>query len=291
LTEGKRPNFRIIGSKPLPLTRVGLRRHFFSDTYHFLMKTSWPRFFLILSGGFVLLNAFFAFLYLMGGDGIAEARHGSFEDAFFFSVQTIATLGYGREAPVGMYANLVVTLEVFSGLMGLALATGLTFSKFSRPTARVLFSKVAVIAPRKGVPCLMFRMANARTNHIIEANLRLNMLANEVGEDGKDFRRFHDMKLFRDFSPVFKLTWLAIHPIDPDSPLYGKTREDLEAIQAEIIVSLSGIDDIFLSTVHKQHSYIPEEILWNASFEDVLSTHEDRVIIDYSRFHRTKPLS
>jgi len=288
----EKPVYRLIGrSGGAKLDRVGFHSHFITDAYHFLLKSNWLFLFLILTLIFFLLNAAFAGLYLLQDGGIEAARSGSFADAFFFSVQTMATLGYGKMAPVGLYANILATLEVFFGLLGLALATGLIFSKFSRPTARVLFSKVALIAPRDGVNSLVFRMANARTNQIVEAHMKLTVLLNETTKEGVYFRRFHDMKLMRDYSPVFGLTWLAVHPIDQESPLFGKTAADLMEAEAEIVVSFSGIDDTFLATVHKQYSYLPEEILWAYRFEDIIIDRDDgSSYIDYRRFHEVRPL-
>src|SRR5262249_18318240 len=151
-----------------------------------------------------------------------------------------------------------------------------------KPTARVLFSQNAVVSPRFGVPSLMFRMANERTNRIVRAELTLHLLKNEQTPEGESLRRFHDMKLLRDYTPVFGLTWLAVHPINQESPLYGQTLKSLKEDDAEIVASFTGIDDTFLQAVHAQHSYIPEEILWNASFEDVILTRPDgETVIDY----------
>jgi inward rectifier potassium channel len=175
------------------------------------------------------------------------------------------------------------------GMLGLALVTGLFFAKFSRPTARVLFTKNAVVHLQSQVPSLMFRMANERTNRIVRADLTLHLLRNEVTPEGQYLRRFHDMKLVRPSTPVFGLTWLAVHPINEQSPLFGHTQESLQALEAEIIASFAGIDDTLIQTVHAQHSYLPEEILWNSTFEDVFVTQPGgERIIDYSRFHQVK---
>ncbi|MCE9626063.1 MAG: ATP-sensitive inward rectifier potassium channel 10, partial [Deltaproteobacteria bacterium] len=168
----------------------------------------------------------------------------------------------------------------------------LVFAKFSRPTARVLFSEKAVVAIHEGQPCLMFRMANARTNQIIEADLHLAVLRDEKTREGASLRRFHEMKLVRHHTPVFALSWLAIHPIDAASPLHGQTSESLDEVGAEIVASFSGIDDTFLQTVHKQHSYMPDEIEWDAVFEDVIAeTPSGEFTIDYRKFHQTRKLT
>jgi len=271
------------------VTRVGYRRHVFTDVYHFFLMIGWPLFFLIIVALLFVLNSLFAFLYLAGGNVIENAQPGSFWDDFFFSVQTMATLGYGKLHPLGYWANFVSSAEVFMGMLGLALVTGLFFAKFSRPTARVVFSHNAVVHLQSKVPSLMFRMANERTNRIVKAELTLHLLRNEVTAEGQFLRRFHDMKLVRPFTPVFGLTWLAVHPITEESPFYGHHLESLQAMDAEIIASFTGIDDTLIQSVHAQRSYLPEEILWDSTFEDVFVTQPDgERIIDYSRFHQVK---
>lgn len=278
----------MIGSEgQAEIQRLGLRRHFWSDLYHFILKISWFRLALVACGLFIGVNSLFALLYLAGGNVIENARPGSFEDAFFFSVQTIATIGYGKMAPVGFYANSVMTLEVFTGLVSLTMMTGLILAKFSRPTARILFSRTAVITPYEGVPSLMFRMANERMNRVVQAQLQLSLIKNETTRDGFFLRRFHDMKLIRSQTPVFGLTWLAIHPIDETSPLYQQDHESLLTQEVEIVASFTGIDDTFLQSIHKQHSYIPDEIVRDAQFEDVfIFNSEGDLKIDFNKFHQ-----
>lgn len=281
---------RMIGSEGQTMVhRLGMKRHFWSDLYHFFLKISWFRFTLITCGAFLAVNALFALLYLQGGNVIENARPGSFEDVFFFSVQTIATIGYGKMAPFGLYANSIVTLEVLTGLVSLTLMTGLILAKFARPSARILFSRTAVITPYEGVPSLMFRMANERSNRVVQAQLQLSLLKNEITKDGLFLRRFHDMKLVRSQTPIFGLSWLAIHPIDKDSPLYNQDHKALLEQEAEIVASFTGTDDTFLQSIHKQHSYIPDEIIRDAQFEDVFSFHSDGSRkIDFNKFHQVK---
>ena len=288
-----RGTVRLIGPRgQRGIKREGYHRNIFSDIYHFLLKTSWPIFLLIWIGLLGLINAIFACAYLVGGDIIANAHPGSFADAFFFSVQTMATLGYGVFYPRGVYANLVSVLETFIGLLSLALVTGMTFAKFSRPTARILFSRVAVVAMRNGAPHLMFRMANARTNLIVEAHLVVGVLLNETSQEGQALRRFHEMKLIRDQTPVFGLSWIVFHPIDAESPLFGQDLNSLEEKEAEIVVSLSGVDDTLLQTVHQQHSYLPEDLKWNAVFSDILLRDpQGKLYMDYRQFQNIRMLA
>jgi inward rectifier potassium channel len=271
---------------------IGLPRPWFTDLYHFALRISWWRFLLLGIALYFAANALFALLYLIPGDAIANARPGSFTDAFFFSIQTMATIGYGVMTPATFYANLLMTLETGVGLMVIAVATGLVFARFSRPTARVLFSRVAVISPYNGVETLSFRAANLRQNQILQAEVGVVLLRDEETQEGDTIRRFYDLKLARHRSPVFALTFTVMHPIDHDSPLYGATAETLRAQNAELIVTATGIDETIAQPVHVRTSYLPHEILWDQRFADVFGWTEDgRRVIDYRRFHDTVPLS
>ena len=240
---------------------------------------------LLLASAYLGANTLFACLYMLTG-GVSNLRPGSFADAFFFSVQTLSTIGYGEMTPESFAANLVVTVEAFFGLGLVAVSTGLIFARFSRATARVMFSRVAVITEFEGAPTLMFRAANQRGNQILEAEIMLNLLRDVNTLEGHIFRRFHELKVERARTPMFALTWMIMHTIDKTSPLYGATADDLKNWQAEIVVVLSGADDIFAQRIHARHSYLPEEILWNQKFEDVLWLDENgNRVIDYSRLH------
>jgi inward rectifier potassium channel len=220
--------------------------------------------------------------------GIANAAPGSFMDAFFFSVQTMATIGYGDMHPATVYTNFLVTIEVLLGMTGLALSTGLVFARFSRPTARVMFSNVAVVVDHDGVPSLMFRAANQRSNQILEAEVAVMLLRDELSEEGVEMRRFHDMAVSRPRTPMFALSWTVIHPIDQASPLRGESRDSLARSHAQIIVSIGGIDETFSQTIHARHTYEADEIRWNHRFADILTRAEDgHRRIDYRRFHDT----
>src|SRR5258708_6524321 len=210
-----------------------------------MLTLTWPRFFLVMAGWYVGINVVFALLYMVDSDAIAEARPGSFEDAFFFSVQTVATIGYGVMHPQTLYGNLVMTLETLCGLIGAAVLTGLIFARFSRPTARILFSDVAVITQHNGTPTLMVRCANQRLNQILEAAIGVTVLRDETSAEGRTLRRFHDLKLLRQRTPVFALTWTVMHPVDADSPLYGLTEADMIQEGIELVVVLTGVDETF----------------------------------------------
>jgi inward rectifier potassium channel len=258
------------------------------DFYHRMLTISWSSLFLSLAIAYFAFNLVFAALYLAQSDAIANSRPGSFADAFFFSVQTMATIGYGEMRPATLYANILVAVEVLLGMTGLAVASGLVFARFSRPTARVMFTKVAVIARHNGLPSLMFRAANQRHNQILEAQVTVMLLRDEVSEEGVEMRRFHDMAVARARTPMFALTWTVIHPIDELSPLRGQTQESLVRDHAEIVISITGIDETFSHTIHTRHAYSANEIQWNRRFVDILGRNEDgRRRIDYRRFHDT----
>jgi inward rectifier potassium channel len=271
---------------------LGLRRPWFGDLYHFALRLSWCSFLLGGVALYLAANAVFALLYLVQPGSIANARPGAFADAFFFSVQTMATVGYGQMAPATLYANLVVTVETAVGLMFLALATGLVFARFSRPTARILFSRVAVIGPYDGTPTLSFRLANQRSNQILQAEVSAVLLRDEKTLEGATIRRFYDLKLARTRTPVFALTFSVMHEIDPDSPLWRATPASLAADNAELIVTASGLDETIAQRVHARTSYLPQEILWDRRFADVIGWTDDGCrVIDYRRFHDTVPLN
>lgn len=274
------------GAAAPKVRRINFREVGGLDLYHSLLTASWGTFFALLALAYVVFNLAFGVLYLLGDGAIANAKPGSFADAFFFSVQTMATIGYGDMHPQTIYANLLVTLEVLLAMSGLALATGLIFARFSRPTARVMFSAVAAIAPYDGAQTLMFRVANQRRNQIIEAEITVSVLRDERTADGGTMRRFHDLALQRSRTPMFSLTWTVMHVIDRASPLYGATPESLAAGNAEIVVALIGLDGTFAQTVHARHSYIGDEIVWNRRFVDILGRGKDgERIIDYRHFH------
>lgn len=274
------------------IVRLGATSSQWSDLYHSLLTLPWLHFIALLTCTYLGLNALFALAYLLGGDGIANARPGSFVDAFFFSVQTTATIGYGGMYPKTAYTNVIVTLEAIVGLFWITLSTGLMFARFSRPTARVLFSRVAVVGPYNGMPTLMFRAANQRGNQILEAQMRLTLVRNVMTPEGEFMRRFYDMALERSQTPLFALTWLALHPIDDRSPLYGMTVDDLAEVETELIVTLSGTDETFSQTIHARHSYVASEILWNRRFADILTRMPDgRRAVDYRYFHDVIPLA
>jgi len=268
--------------------RIADRGDWALDFYHHLLTVSPWTLFVILVVTYIAFNLVFATLYVLQPGGIANAAPGSFLDGFFFSVQTMATIGYGDMHPATVYTNFLVAVEVLLGMTGLALATGLVFARFSRPTARVMFSRVAVVTNHNGLPSLMFRAANRRRNEILEAQVTVMVLRDEINAEGVEMRRFHEMAVARPHTPMFALSWTVIHPIDQSSPLYGESRESLLRAHAHIVVSISGIDEIFTQTIYARHTYQASEIRWNHRFADILVRAGDgHRQIDYRRFHDT----
>jgi inward rectifier potassium channel len=256
------------------------------DLYHVLVAATWPRFLGLLVLGYASINVGFAILYALVPGSIAHARPGSVSDAFFFSVQTLATIGYGSMYPQTLYANVLVAFESTVGILALPLVTGLVFAKFARPTARIIFSDRALVTMRDGVPSFVFRMGNLRRNQIVEARARVVLARQETTPEGESIRRIHDLPLVRSESALFALTWSAVHRITPESPLAGATAATLVEWDAEIVVSIVGIDETVSQTVHARWSYLPDEIVWGGRYTDVLSQLPDgRRRIDYRRFH------
>ncbi len=263
---------------------------YWRDPYHLMLTIPWPGFLVLIASIYVFTNGLFALLYLAGSNPIANARPGSFADAFFFSVQTFASIGYGAMYPQTTYGNVVVTIEAMMGLVGIAVLTGLVFARFSRATPRVLYSRVAVVLPHSGVPTLMLRAANLRRNLIQEAQLRLYLLRDEITPEGQAMRRIYDLKLLRDRTPSFSLSWTAMHPIDELSPLFGMTAESLQKTSTTLAVSLSGIDVTISQMVHSRHDYAAQDILFNHQFADIVSvTPDGHRYLDYNHFHNVAP--
>ncbi|MEM6253062.1 MAG: ion channel [Cyanobacteria bacterium P01_D01_bin.156] len=273
------------------IERLGVTHSYWGDSYHILLTISWPAFMLLVGGCYLLVNALFAIAYGLNADAIANIRPGHFQDLFFFSVQTMASIGYGAMYPTSNYTHSLVVIEALFGLCFTAVTTGLVFARFSLPTARILYSAVAVVAPFNGVPTLMFRTANERRNYILEAQLWVTLVRDEVTEEGEHIRRFHDLPLVRSHTPVFSLSWTAMHPITIDSPFYGETPETLEQNRAEIIVTLTGLDETLSQTIHARHAFSDNEIHWNYKFVDIISTNQaGRLVIDYNHFHSIEPV-
>ena len=277
----------IISRKGGPSVKtVGLESSWRHDLYHQVVALPWYGFLLASAGLYLGGNLIFAGLYLLQPGAIQQAKPGSFADAFFFSVQTMATIGYGAMSPATIYANCIVTAETLFGMILLALVSGMTFARVSIPTARVLFSREAVVTTHQGMPTLMVRMANQRRSHVVQAEVNVSLLRNEISQEGVSMRRFHDLKLARNKTPVFALTFTVMHVIDSDSPLYQATPETLLERGVELVVAVTGMDGVTFQTIHARTSYLAEEILFNHRHRDVFMRREDGSgFIDFNRFH------
>nr|WKF58051.1 Inward rectifier potassium channel Kirbac3.1 [Paraburkholderia busanensis] len=260
------------------------------DFYHRAVVARWPMFFVSLALLFLLLNTVFATLYMLGDAPIANQFPSGFGGAFFFSVETLATVGYGDMHPQTVYAHWIATLEIFVGMSSIALATGLIFARFSRPHAKVIFARYAVVRPIDGRMTLMVRSANARLNVIAEAHARLRILRKETTVEGFTLRRLYDLTLVRDQHPVFKLGWTLMHVIDENSPLFGETAESLKGSDTSLVLTLEGVDESTSQTMQARHMWNCELIRWHHRFVDILTEQDGVSHIDYSHFDEVMPL-
>jgi inward rectifier potassium channel len=276
------------------LQRVIIRgqdRSRWTDFYHGVLTTSWWSFLLGLAAAFILINVVFALVYLSDPNGIEHARPGSFWDRFLFSAQTIGSINYSLMVPKSSFTNGAVIVEAFVGFVYLAMMASLMFARLSRPSARVVFSKVAVVAPFDGVPTLMFRVANQRGNQILDAAITVTLAHQAVTSEGITMRRFQELELVRSRTSLFTLSWTVMHSIDERSPLQGLSAEHFYERQMELIVLLRGTDDTLADMVYMRHAYTPDDLIWNHRFVDVLSvTPHGRRVVDLTRFHDTCPI-
>ena len=262
------------------------------NPYHQLLSMTWPKFLGFLLLLYFVSNVTFGSLYaLFGADGLVDST-GSTENlfvrGFFFSVQTFATIGYGTLHPVGIAPNLLVTLESYYSLLAQALITGVVFARFARPTARIVFSDVAVIAPYQDITGFMFRLVNGRNNQLIEVKAQVTY-ARFVDENGKRIRKFDVLTLERRSITFFPLTWTVVHPIDEGSPLWGCTMDDLKAADAEFLILLTATDETFATVVHQRSSYKPDEIIFGSKFVSIYNNQPgERVSIDVHRLSKVE---
>ncbi len=276
-----------------PVRVVGAHRAPWEDLFYDVLTMSWPAFVGAASGLFIVTNLLFAGLYALDPTGVANVSADGlarFERLFYFSVETMATVGYGDMRPISRWCHLVMVVESVFGTLSTAMITGITFAKFARPTARVLFADRLVVTRRDGVPHLMIRIANWRRNTVAEARLRVTLLRAHRTEEGDLMRVQTDLPLVRDHTHTFSLTWTAMHRIDENSPFHGPYALDrLRAEQAQIFLSLHGLDATMGQTIHASTWYDMDDVVWNARYADVL--HMDGAVrhIDYRHFHSVVP--
>jgi inward rectifier potassium channel len=253
------------------------------------MSLSWPQFFAGAVTVYLFANLVFAGVYFVGNHAVNNAS--SFADYFFFSVETLATVGYGAMSPATFYGHCVATAEIVTGMMSMAVITSLVFARFSKPTARILFSRVAVITPYDGVPTLMFRVGNQRRSYILEATASMVLIRDEETAEGHSLRRFYDLKLARSRSPVFALSWQIMHRIDETSPLFGVTAEAMKDGDMRLGITISGVDETFAAGITARYNYSHRDIVFERRFVDIFSEGDDagHLYIHMDRFHDLQP--
>lgn len=273
----------------LSAVKVGVRRFSFDDPYYLVLAMSWPAFLAAVLGMFLAANLGFATLYWLAPDAVSNVRHGDFPQAFFFSVETLATVGYGVMTPATTYGHMVATAEIFVGMFLTALATGAFFARFARPQPRLLFSDKAVIAPYEGGRALMLRVVSRRLQGISEATARIVYLREHaVGETR--FRRFSELALVRNNIPVLSLSWTLIHVIDEESPLWNLTRERIEAEAPTLMVSVSGFDESISAPVTDRKTYRTPDVRVGHTFVDIIRDLPNGMVeLDITRIHDTEP--
>jgi len=261
---------------------------FWTDLYHRSMTVHWPAFFGSAALIFIVLNAIFGLLFWLGNEPIANVSPSLPLplSLFYFSIETLATVGYGDMHPQTNYGHLVATVEIFTGMSFLAVMTGLIFARFSRPRARFVFAEHPVVATHQGQPTLMMRVANARNNTISQATARLWLFRLEYTAEGHQLRRFHELKLERQEHPMFTLSWTLLHRIDENSALFDMTTEELDKTDAALVLNVGGIDDSSAQHLHARKLYYHTDIRWRHRYRDITSiSPQGRLLIDYGKFH------
>ncbi len=288
----RRPRHIRVRSGQFEFVKLNAKKFDLRDTYHLILTLSWPGFAGLVFGIYLLINVAFASLYMLNPHAVAEMRPGSFFDAFFFSVETLATVGYGHMYPESFYGHLIAMLEIMVGMFGLAVITGLIFVRFSRPTARIHFSKVAVIAPFDGVPNLMIRVANLRHQAMVEPEFRMILLRNTISAEGDDVRRFRSLNLEFDHLIAFPAVITVRHRIDETSPLFGMTPEDFQQQDVRIIASIVGVDTVIVAPVQSFGDYNCEQIEWHRRFVEIYDQNkEGEWTVDYARIDETEDIA
>lgn len=273
-----------VGRAEFGLWRLGVARFDLRDPYHLAVSLSWPRFILLMIGVWLTLNLIFAALYVLSPGDVANTTPGSFSDVFFFSVETLATVGYGVMAPATLYGHILSAAEIVTGTAFTAIVTGLLFVRFSRPKAKILYAENAVITTRNGSPALMLRIANGRQSLMTGANVRLFALLAENTKEGGFFRRIHDLHVMQSHLPVFLMPWTVVHLINESSPLFGHTAETLSAATARIFVTIEARDQALSALVQDTKDYPIDHIRFGLHFADAVTVDESgNAIADLSR--------
>lgn len=282
---GKRPRQRSVRIGDRELITEGLNTNFWRDLSHNAMTVSWTTFILASAFGFIVINGFFAALFMLGQHPIANVAEENFIYYFYFSIETLGTVGYGDMHPQSHYGHIVASIEIFTGVGLAAVVTGLIFARFARPQARILFAKVATISLHDGQRVFMLRLANERHNLISDARAKIWFVRRYTTREGRNFRGFVEMPLLRGENPTFMLSWSIFHVIDAQSPLFGYGPKELEEADAGFVVSVTGLDDNSAQSVHSRMNYTFRDLRWNHHYIDILTPSEGRLHFDYSKFH------
>ncbi|QAU23053.1 potassium channel protein [Dyella sp. M7H15-1] len=285
----KRPRIVQVGGRPF--VSEGLPERIWDDFYHRALTVSWPVFFSLGTSVFLIFNAIFAIIYQIDPNGIANQYPKGLAGAFFFSVETLATVGYGDMHPQSIYTHIVATTEIILGMGNIAVMTGLIFARFSRPRAKILFGKHPVVRMIEGQQTLMMRAANMRLNLIAQASAQLHLVRRHQSPEGFQIRRIEDLKLVREQHPIFMLSWNLMHVIDESSPLYGATPENLEASESALLLTIEGIDETTSQSMLARHQWGIKEVRWNYRYLDLVRKDENGLnVIDYTIFDHVLPL-
>lgn len=277
-------------AKAYELGKLGAVRFDWRDPYHIAVGLSWPRFLVLVIGLDLAINVGFATLYWAVPGCLANARPGSFGDAFFFSLETLATVGYGVMAPATVYGHAVASAEILCGLIFTALATGLTFVRFSRPRANILYADRAVVTRHNGRPTLMMRIANGRTTLLVDGVARLYALVAERTEEGQFYRRIHELALVRTRIPIFGLTWTLMHVLDEASPLAGYDPARLQAEEVRLFLAVTVRDPTLAAEVHDMHDYGAEDVVFGMRYAEAVTVDAaGRPVADLGRIGDIEP--
>jgi len=255
------------------------RQNPFADLYHYFFSLTWTKFFVHVASIYFLINLFFGGLYFISGAKL------SFLHCVFLSIENMSSVDYSRLPSSSLATDVLMTIQAFLGILTLAVITGLFYARFSRATARIIFSNKAIIAKHNGKLCFSFRIANERLNQISEAHMALHLTKNEISLEGEHTRKFHDLKLERNHTPLFALSWTVRHYIDEHSPLFGMDEAQMREVQMGILASLTGIDETFSQPIIARHSYSVEDIVYDRRFKDIILWHDKKVHIDLKGIH------
>ena len=280
----------IVRQDAFRLVKTGALRYDWRDPYHMALTLSWPRFIALFFCVNIAINLIFALLFVAQPGSVANVAPGSLTDAFFFSLQTLATVGYGVMAPQTIYGHVVASTEIFCGMAYTAIMTGLVFVRFSRPRARIAYADHAVVAKFNGRRTLMIRIGNRRAFPLTDATARLTALVGEWTAEGQYFRRMHDLRLERARLPIFSLVWTLMHEIDEQSPLHGWNGGKQNTSITRLFLSVQARDPALAAQVYDSTDYDPEEILFGQRYADAVTIDAaGRTIADLTRISWTEP--